>query len=150
MEIKKYISHSEEETIQLGEEFAKLLKPGSLTALYGELGSGKTEFIKGICNYFRVDDIVTSPTFTIMNTYFPENNSEIERILHLDLYRIKNLPELEEIGFADVIYDETSIKLVEWAEKAEPIIEQHSNFFVRIFQTDEDENKRTIEITSNS
>ncbi len=148
MEKKSYISHSEEETIELGEKFAKLLKPGYLVALYGELGSGKTEFIKGICNYFGVNDIVTSPTFTIMNTYFPEDNSEVSRILHLDLYRIKDVPELEEIGFADVVYDESSIKLIEWAEKADSILNGKCNFSVRISQTDEDENKRFIEISS--
>jgi tRNA threonylcarbamoyladenosine biosynthesis protein TsaE len=145
MEIENAISNSEDETIELGTLFAKRLKTGDVVALYGPLGSGKTEFIKGVCNYFNVEQIVSSPTFTIMNQYYGEHNNEEVILYHVDLYRIKNPEELAEIGFNDCIYAPDAIKLVEWAEKAE-------NFFpkkcyqVKILTDELDESKRTIRI----
>jgi tRNA threonylcarbamoyl adenosine modification protein YjeE len=69
MLIETLRSESEEQTIQLGEQFAGQIQRGDVVALYGELGAGKTEFVKGICGFFAVEDLVTSPTFTIINQY---------------------------------------------------------------------------------
>src|SRR5690606_18229308 len=92
-------SKSEKETIKLGFDFAKELKFGDVVALYGELGAGKTEFIKGLCHALNVEQMVTSPTFTIMNCYNGKINRSEVSIYHVDLYRIKNASELDEIGF---------------------------------------------------
>jgi tRNA threonylcarbamoyladenosine biosynthesis protein TsaE len=108
------ISKSAEETINAGKDFAKGLNAGDIVLLYGELGSGKTQFVKGIAEYFKVKDIITSPTFIIVNEYTGENGITI---YHTDLYRIKNERELEEIGFQDYINPD-SIMIVEWPEKA--------------------------------
>jgi tRNA threonylcarbamoyladenosine biosynthesis protein TsaE len=148
MEKQTFISNNEQETIDLGSSFANKLKRGDIVALYGDLGTGKTEFIKGICRYFQVQDLVTSPTFTIMNHYFGELDSTPLDIYHLDLYRIKSLDELANIGFADCIYEENSIKLIEWAEKAENILDENANYLIAISQDDENENMRTITINS--
>ncbi len=118
MEKEIFTTNSEEETISLGFKMAQRLRKGDVVAFTGDLGAGKTEFIKGICSYFKVDEIVTSPTFTIINQYNGTVlNSDIS-IYHLDLYRIKSIDELIEIGFDDCINYEESIKLIEWADKA--------------------------------
>ena len=90
-----------------------------MVAFYGELGAGKTEFIKGICAGFRVEEIVSSPTFTVVNQY--EGVSRKEKpvtIFHVDLYRINSVAELREVGFEELIEDQQGVKLVEWAEYA--------------------------------
>jgi tRNA threonylcarbamoyladenosine biosynthesis protein TsaE len=139
-------SNNEEDTIKIGETFAEKLKLGDIVALYGDLGAGKTEFIKGVCNYFEVKDIVTSPTFTIMNHYIGSYDGDELDIYHLDLYRIKSIEELENIGFSECIYSQDTIKLIEWAEKADNILVENATYSIKIEQDDKEENKRTITI----
>lgn len=149
MKKETYISHSERDTLELGADFASKLKPGDIISLYGELGSGKTEFIKGICEYFEISDIVTSPTFTIMNHYYGTLNNEEIVLNHFDLYRMKSLEELEGIGFSEIIFNADTIKLVEWADKADGILDKYSNYIIRITPSEEDENMRSFEIIEN-
>ena len=142
----KYTTLSEDETIQLGKKFAKELSLGDIVYLYGELGSGKTEFIKGICQYFDVEDLVTSPTFTIMNKYVGEYKHQEIAIYHIDLYRIEEDKELNEIGFGECMYEENSIKLIEWAEKAESQLNKPA-YIVKIIPDENSENVRQIYIS---
>lgn len=146
MEIFTKITNSEEETIKFGTKFAERLIPGDLVAIEGDLGSGKTQFIKGICNYFNVNDIVTSPTFTIMNQYFGTIDNKEIPIYHIDLYRIKFLKELEEIGFSECVYANNGIKLVEWAEKANHLLPDNG-YFIKIHFNEQNENERIFKIT---
>jgi tRNA threonylcarbamoyladenosine biosynthesis protein TsaE len=139
-----FTTNSEEETIVAGEDFAKRLLPGDTVALFGDLGSGKTEFVKGICNFFKVDDIVTSPTFSIMNQYKSHKSDLDMSIYHIDLYRIKK-EELREIGLQECVQTNKAIKLVEWAEKAEGIIPSEA-YKVTIEPSMSDENRRFIYI----
>lgn len=118
VKMDKLVSHSPEETILMGSEFAVKLKPGDIVGLYGDLGTGKTQFVKGICNYFEIKDNVSSPTFIIVNEY-PGRNVKIN---HFDLYRVKNISELNEIGFENYI-NEDSICLIEWADLAEKFLD---------------------------
>ncbi len=116
-------SDSEDATIALGKEFASRLRLGDVVALYGDLGAGKTEFVKGICSYFEVEQLVTSPTFTIINQYagmFPDGDAV--KLYHVDLYRIDSQEELAEVGFDDCVFAHDAIKLVEWSEKAEHLL----------------------------
>jgi tRNA threonylcarbamoyladenosine biosynthesis protein TsaE len=69
MEADSYHTYSEEETRSIGKRFAEKLSTGEIITLAGDLGAGKTEFVRGVCEYFLVHDIVSSPTFTIMNQY---------------------------------------------------------------------------------
>lgn len=148
MTIDKYITNSEEQTINLGESFAERLNPGNVVALYGELGAGKTEFIKGVCKYFNVAEMVNSPTFTIINQYTGELNDEEFSIYHLDLYRIKDQNELAEIGFGECIHSNHNIKFIEWADKAKERLDNWD--FKIIINTDEkDQDKREIVIQAN-
>lgn len=141
-------SNSEEETIALGVEFAERLQVGDVVALYGDLGAGKTEFIKGICEYFQVEGLVTSPTFTIINQY---NGTSVDgtplKIYHVDLYRIETAEELADVGFDDMVFSHDAIKLIEWSEKAEHLLPP-VHYTVRIAADEANDSHRTIEITT--
>jgi len=143
--VEKYTTNSEEETLELGRKFAERLKAGDVVAIEGDLGSGKTEFIKGIGEYFNVEDTVNSPTFTIMNHYTGMLDDEEIDIFHIDLYRIENEKELAEIGFDECLHSPEYIKLIEWPNKAGDRI-NNLNYKI-IINTDEDnEVRREIEI----
>lgn len=91
-------------------------------AFYGELGSGKTTFIKTICKSLRVADIVNSPTFAIINVY---KASDGENIYHFDFYRLKSIEEVFDIGYEDYFYS-GSYCLIEWPEKIENLLPDHA------------------------
>ena len=107
------ISHSPEETLRLGAFLGKYLTNGSVIALSGELGSGKTCLTQGIARGLQVpeDLYVTSPSYTLINEY-PGRL----RLFHADLYRIGNVVELDEIGL-DEIMGCDGVTVIEWAEK---------------------------------
>jgi len=137
------ISKSPEETFLAGKDFASSLKRNSVVGLFGNLGSGKTRFIKGICQYFNVKDIVNSPTFIIVNEYRGFDyriNSEI-RINHVDLYRLKNINEILEIGLEGYTND-SSICLIEWAGLADKYF--NGNLEKIFFEHGKSENERLI------
>jgi len=146
MSTEIFISKSERDTINYGKKFAERITPGDVIALYGELGAGKTEFVKGICQQLEIEQIVTSPTFTIMNCYTGTLNESEVSIYHIDLYRIKKVEELDEIGFDECIHSPDDIKLIEWAEKAENRLSK-VNFKVSFALDEENEELRQIEIT---
>lgn len=113
------VSGSAKETKSAGRRYAEELKPGSIVGLKGNLGTGKTQFVKGICEYFGVNDIVNSPTFILVNEYNGKSrDGEGIKIYHFDLYRLKSAAELEVIGF-DEYLSPVSIVLIEWSEIAE-------------------------------
>jgi tRNA threonylcarbamoyladenosine biosynthesis protein TsaE len=112
------VTSSEEETIALGRKFSIYLKAGDIVALYGDLGSGKTQFVKGVCSGLGASEHVTSPTFTLINEY---RQHEGIPIFHLDLYRIHSLEELSALGIEEYL-DDGGVSMIEWAEKAEQIL----------------------------
>ncbi len=114
--VETFTSRSESETVKRGREFAGRLRAGSFVGLYGDLGAGKTQFVKGICEAFEVKEVVNSPTFTIVNEY----HGTIP-VFHIDLYRMKNVEEIVGIGF-DEYLEREGVCLVEWAEKLDGII----------------------------
>lgn len=116
----KYLSKSPEDTIELGKKYAQRLKLKNVVGLHGQLGSGKTQFVKGIAKYFNVKDIVNSPTFLILNEYIGKDpvRKNVIKINHFDFYRIESINELDVLGFDDFIND-NSICLIEWCELAE-------------------------------
>lgn len=145
MDTETYSSFSEEETFAIGADFSSRLQPGDIIAFYGELGAGKTEFIKGICHGMKVEEIVSSPTYTIVNQYLGEDHRRRQvDIYHIDLYRIVNGAELTEVGLYELLTDDSSVKLIEWAEVAEAIMptERYDIYFAAL----DDENGRRIEI----
>lgn len=139
-------SHSEQETLAIAEDFCKELVIGDIVALIGQLGTGKTLFIRGICKHFQVEEIVTSPTFTIMNQYTGYIHGNEFSIIHIDLYRIKNINELVDLGFLEILSTPNSIILIEWAEKAESLLPKpHYRITFENVETDVDHRRITIE-----
>ena len=113
----EFISHSEAETQKFGEEFAKTLKSGSVLALFGDLGSGKTTFTKGLAKGLGIKRRITSPTFVLMRDYdLPqEDNAQLH---HLDLYRLNSSDELKSLDLNELVNQEKNIYVIEWAQKA--------------------------------
>ena len=115
---KAYVSNSQEETEKLGREFASLLLDGNIVLLYGELGSGKTCFVRGIASKLGCNDVVKSPSFTILRQY--EGSCILN---HVDLYRLKTQQEIFLYGIEELFQEKKSIVVVEWAERlAKPYI----------------------------
>ena len=112
-----HLSHSPEETRALGEELGRQLCPGELVAFSGELGSGKTCMIQGVCAGLGVEDTVNSPTFILINEYGGRAQGRPVPIYHFDLYRLRNQAELEALGAEEYFYSQ-GICLVEWPERA--------------------------------
>lgn len=138
MDRKEFISSSPEETFQIAKNFSERLKPGDIVALCGNLGTGKTIFVKGICAGLNAEQVPLSPTFSIINEY-----NGIYKIFHFDFYRIKDISELYDIGYEDYFNDE-SICLIEWADLFPEILPEN-RFEVKIeFGIDETQRKITI------
>lgn len=114
-----YFTESPEETIRLGEQLALDLKPGTIIALKGDLGAGKTTLIKGIAAHCP-NVIINSPTFTYLQIY-----SGTPPIFHFDLYRLKGEQEFLEKGFSDY-FDQSGICCIEWPERIERLLPQNT------------------------
>jgi tRNA threonylcarbamoyladenosine biosynthesis protein TsaE len=110
---EEIITHSAEETMQWGREFAARLKAPLLLLLTGELGSGKTTLTKGIVAGLGVasEDEVTSPTFTLVHVY-----GNIDKVYHGDMYRIESFHDFETLGLEDV-FAKPAVVILEWSEK---------------------------------
>ncbi len=100
----------------------------------GEMGAGKTTFIKAICASLGIDDLVSSPTFSIVNEYESRTGKVV---YHFDFYRIKNLNEAYDIGYEEYFYS-GSICLIEWPEKiAELLPDKHVRIKIEVTETDQ-------------
>lgn len=132
---------SAEETQNTGAEIAKHLSNKSIVALYGDLGSGKTQLVKGICKGLGVKQTVNSPTFIIVNEY---SSPEFPMICHFDLYRMKSQDEILDMGFDDYI-NNANLVMIEWPEHVESIIPS-GTIKIHLAHTDEDENSRWIKL----
>lgn len=97
--------------------FWKLASNATVIAFHGEMGAGKTTFIHALCDVKNVQDIVGSPTFSLINEYDYSENGTEKKIFHIDLYRLKNEEEARQAGIEDCFYS-GNICLVEWPEKA--------------------------------
>ena len=115
--VKIYDTSSEEETYELGREFGAEAQAGSVFALEGDLGAGKTVFAKGFAAGLGIAEVVSSPTFTILESYYDGKMP----LHHFDVYRIGDAEEMDEIGFDDCICSE-GITIIEWAGNIEEII----------------------------
>tara|TARA_Y100001934_G_scaffold220497_1_gene262505 strand:- start:46 stop:459 length:414 start_codon:yes stop_codon:yes gene_type:complete len=132
---KKIITNSFSETEKIGFEFSKKLEPGSIVLLYGDLGSGKTTFVKGVLKGLKYDYDVTSPTFSLINEYQADYD-----VIHIDCYREKNIDRWINLGINDYL-NGTNIVIIEWPEVLERIIE---NKVLKIKINHLNEDKREI------
>ena len=133
----QYRSKSESETEAIGAEFARTLPGGTVVAMYGDLGAGKTAFVRGMARGMGLDCRVSSPTFTIVNEYLGERE-----LIHFDMYRLSSADELFDIGWEDYLA-RGAVCAVEWSENVDGAF-FGDEIIVRIEKTGE--NERTITI----
>ena len=137
----KKISHSPEETLQLGRSLGGSLISGDIILLNGDLGAGKTHLTQGICYGVGLDEssYIRSPTFTLINEY----QGKLP-IYHIDLYRIDSLEEIYSLGLEEILFNQ-GITIIEWAEKLRSP-KNHKNLLLNI----QDRIEINIEIVSES
>lgn len=135
----EFLSKNEKETAKIASDFARELKPkgdgATMVGLYGELGSGKTTFMKYLAQSFGLKDEIKSPTFVIEKIYdLTPNPSSFEgegsknafnRLIHIDAYRIEDPKEMEILGWQEIISNPQNLVCIEWPEKITKIMPPH-------------------------
>jgi tRNA threonylcarbamoyladenosine biosynthesis protein TsaE len=118
----KYLSKNEKETMKIATDFAKTIRGGEVILLSGNLGAGKTVFVKGLAKALGVKDTVKSPTFNLMKCYrlavVSRQLSDVSEFCHMDAYRLNNLRDILDIGAEEYIGHKGAITIIEWAERA--------------------------------
>jgi len=118
------ITTSEQETLNFASEFSQTLQPNAIVLLSGDLGAGKTCFVRGLCEGLGGDPRqVNSPTFVIMQEYDIRNN---KRLVHIDAYRLSGTEELGTIGWDELLQDKDAIIAIEWPSKIVSAIPEHA------------------------
>ncbi len=131
--------HSENDVERVAADFLPLLQKHKVVAFYGEMGVGKTTFIKGLCRQIGVSGPVTSPSFAIVNEYSAQNG---EVIFHFDFYRLKKVDEVFDMGYEDYFFSD-HICLIEWPEKVADVLPANR---LDVFLTENDNGSRTLTV----
>lgn len=134
------ITTSEQETLILAKKIAKLLKPGDVISICGELGTGKTCFVKGLAKGMGISQIITSPSFIILKIY----HNKIP-LYHFDVYRLNKPFQLEDIGFNQFQYGD-GVTVIEWGNKMKELL---SFDHLKVFFSYYENKKRKIRIVPN-
>lgn len=125
-------------------ELLTILKHYKVWLLQGEMGSGKTTLVRALAHALGNEEEASSPTYTLINEYiFGQNEFNIEKINHLDLYRIKDLEEAMSIGLEEVL-SSTAISIIEWPEIILPLLQHESIIHIKIQTLGEGKRKYTI------
>ena len=135
----KIITKSEKETQEAGEKLVQTLAPGSVVAMYGDLGAGKTAFVRGMTRGLGIDFPVSSPTFNVVNEYPGK-----VPLFHFDMYRLGSADELFDIGWDDYL-ERGGICAVEWSENVEEAFEP-GTVKVNITKLGDTEREITVEV----
>ena len=135
MEIK---INSLSEISNAAKQFVAAMGDNTIFAFYGHMGAGKTTFIKAICEELGVKDVITSPTFAIVNEY---TDGQGEPVYHFDFYRIKKQEEVYDIGFEDYV-ESGSLCLMEWPELIEEILPEDT---IKVTITEQPDGSRLVE-----
>lgn len=140
--VVQYISHGEPDTVRLGQELSRHLNAGDIVCLVGDLGAGKTTFVKGLAKGLKIDPArVNSPTFVLMNIYDGKRP-----LYHFDLYRLENSSEISNIGYEEFLYgDSAGIAVIEWADKLGPLMPKE---YVGVTLAHKSPQERLIRITA--
>lgn len=148
--IEKIISHSVKQTHKIAKDFTiqflkkrLKIKNALVFILEGELGAGKTEFLKGVAKTLKIKEKINSPTFVIMKG-FRLKRKKFVYLWHLDLYRIKKAKEVSLLGLKDLFKNKKNLIFIEWGEKIKHLLpKKHGKIKIQILEN----NKRELEIT---
>lgn len=120
-------------------EFIRFMERGRIFAFYGKMGSGKTTFIKSICEELGVEDTINSPTFAIVNEY---EDREMNTIYHFDFYRIKSIAEVYNMGYEEYFYG-GAYCFMEWPELVEELLPEET---IKVYIEENEDTTRTVRI----
>ena len=134
----QYITNSPGETESIGAALGKIIKPGTVIAYRGDLGAGKTAFTRGLARGLGCTEIVTSPTYTIVNEYL---GGRIP-LFHFDMYRLRSSDDLFDIGWEDYL-DRGGVCAVEWSENVDDAMEDA--IYITIEKLGDDSRRITLE-----
>jgi len=128
----------------VAKQFLQIVGQRRVVALYGAMGAGKTTFVKALCQEMGVADVVTSPTFAIVNEYTatPSENVGWEAVYHFDFYRIKRLEEVYDMGYEDYFYG-GGLCLIEWPELVEGLLPDDT---LRVHITEQPDGSRLLSV----
>lgn len=138
---KIFYTNKAQELDEIAKAIVKVFKNEKKIVFFGEMGVGKTTLIKSICKVLNVQDVVTSPTFSVVNEYQSKDGNSL---YHFDFYRIKNQEELFDLGLEEYIYSDNYC-FIEWPEKAEGLL---SDNFIQVQMTKNKECRIIKVITS--
>lgn len=142
----EYITRSEQETATVASSIAQSLAGGDIVLLAGELGAGKTTFVKGIAEALGATEQVSSPTFSLMNMYpLATPVRQIVRIIHVDTYRMEQVEDMEDIGLEEYLADPQTLCIIEWPEKITPLVKNYHPLSITITHK---EKNRVIQVAS--
>ena len=131
-----------QETENLTKQLVGNLKPGDTLALYGELGSGKTTFVSFLVKALGFEDRVQSPTFILVRHY-KKSSGEIKHIFHVDLYRIIDTKEIDNLGLQELFEEKDALVIIEWPELLKNYLPENT---IKVNFTYIDENSRKINV----
>lgn len=123
---------------EAAKQFIANIGDSTVFAFYGNMGAGKTTFVKAVCEELGVVDVITSPTFSIVNEYRSEQTGEL--IYHFDFYRVKKIEEVYDMGFEDYFYS-GALCFIEWPELCEEVLPDDT---VKVSINEEPDGSRTI------
>jgi len=126
----KITTYSEKQTFNLGRKFSQSLSGGEVIGFIGELGAGKTAFIKGLASGLNIKNTITSPTFILMKPY-QSNFNQIKKLCHIDAYRLRSGQDLLNIGVEDYLKKNNAVTVIEWADQVADILPKQT-IFVKI------------------
>ncbi len=137
--MKEFKIPNTSEILNTARKFIDAMDHHRVFAFYGEMGAGKTTFIKAICEILKVRDVVSSPTFALVYEY---RSPEAGVIYHFDLYRIRDISELFDLGYEDYFYS-GSLCFIEWPEKAEHLLPED---VVKVYLEVNADSSRTVKM----
>lgn len=134
--------HSVEQLNEVARAVLKAVGNSNIVCFYGSMGAGKTTLIRAICQELGVTDVVTSPTFALVNEYTDGSGNPV---YHFDFYRINTLDEVYDFGYEEYFYNPQALCLIEWPELVEPILPQEGTATVKIAVNPD--GSRTLEVS---
>lgn len=134
--------NSIEQVNEVARAVLKAIGSSNIVCFYGTMGAGKTTLIRAICQVLGVTDVVTSPTFALVNEYTGGSGNPI---YHFDFYRINTLDEVYDFGYEEYFYNPRALCLIEWPDRVEPILPQEGTAIVKIVVNPD--GSRTLEVS---